>query len=84
MLLRSVDLIITRRVSFEVALLQARSAKRQRVNHCMDFRLTRLRFGLVLNASRFWVFNGYFQIESEFSGKVCNFKTRERGITRTI
>ncbi len=36
------------------------------VNNCMDFRLTRLHFGLVLNASRFWIFNGFFKIKSEF------------------
>ncbi len=50
----------------------------------MEFRFTRWRFGLVLKRSAFSVFNGYFQIEFEFSGKVCNFKMRKRGIADAI
>ncbi len=45
----------------------------------MDFRLTRWRFGLVLKRFAISVFTGYFQIESEFSGKVCSFEAETSG-----
>ncbi len=57
----------------------ARAPERQRVNNCMDFQLTHWRFEVVLKRFAFSVFNGYFQMESEFSGKVCNFKTHASG-----